>query len=114
MNYRLPYKIDREKATVILKDAAALSNNVQVDQLDCSKSWARIKTDKTLDEILDIGLKDHRTLYNFIYRYPVGIEEEYFDVGLSTMASPSYFIWIKLDIKNGIKLINKYKLEPLI
>ncbi len=93
-----------------------ISHSVTCDQLDCSKSIQRQPTDKTPEEVLQIGLGDRRTLYNFIRRegYPYEepmYKEGSYDVGLSTMCTtPVYFLWIKLTIEQGDRLIEKYNI----
>ena len=95
----------------------ALAYHVYCDELDCSKSFSRQPTNKTPQEVFEIGLKTPGTLYTFIRRVRRdyrGFEKEFFDVGLSTIGqAPNYFLWISLDIENGEKLIKKFKLKSL-
>jgi len=108
------YKIPRAKAKQVLEAAMALAYHVHCDELDCSKSFARQPTDKTPQEVFEIGLKTPGTLYTFIHRDYRGWEQDFFDVGLSTIGQvPNYFLWISLDIENGEKLIKTFKLRPL-
>jgi hypothetical protein len=110
---RKPYKIPKGKAAEILGKALALSRNVKVDQLDCSVSVRRQPTDKTILEVLTLGL-ENSSFYHFIHREGMNWldEEEYYDVGLSTCGlTPDYFLWIKLSIEQGNKLIQDYNLD---
>jgi hypothetical protein len=105
------FKIPLTKAKQVLEAAMALAYHVYCDELDCSKSFSRQPTNKTPQEVFEIGLKTPRTLYTFIYR---DWEKKFFDVGLSTIGQvPNYFLWISLDIENGEKLIKKFKLKSL-
>jgi hypothetical protein len=109
---RKPYKIPKGKAAEILGKALALSRDVKVDQLDCSVSFARQKTDKSILEVLTLGL-ENSSHYHFIHRSALFADEEpYYDVGLSTCGlAPEYFLWIKLNIEQGNKLIQDYNLD---
>lgn len=110
------YKIPKDKIKEIITESISLANGIWVDELDCSKSFARKPTDKTIQEVFKIGLKGKSTFWNFIYR-PAFYEGEkpYFDVGCRTMGiGLDYFLWIKLNVENGEKLIKKYKLKSII
>lgn len=109
---RMPYKIPKSKREKILREAIKVASQVRVDQLDCSVSCARQPTDKTVEEVLKLGLNDAHTLYSFILRAGQGMYEDYYDVGLSTIGvRPEYFLWIELSIDNGLALIKKFKLK---
>ena len=105
-------KLSKKNKVALIKDAIKLAHYKEVDQLDCSVSFARQPTDKTIEEVFQIGIKNKCTHYNFIYREPLCGEEEYFDVGFATMGlHPEYFLWLRLDINVAQELIDKYKLE---
>jgi len=112
----LQFKIPPAKAKKVLEEAISLSKEVWVEQLDCSHSFLRQKTEKTVQEVLDIGLNDKTTHYIFIYR-PKFTEQspDYFEIGLSTMLCRGidYFLFIKLDFETGWGLAKKHKLERL-
>jgi hypothetical protein len=109
-DYRKPFKVPKSRAEECIREALKLSYFVNVDELDCSKSFARQPTNKTVGEILEIGFKYKSTLYNFIYKDVAFVgEEPYYDVGFSTVGlKPEYFLWLKLTPENGQKLIEKY------
>jgi len=112
MNHRASYLIPKGQAQKIITDARKLAFSEEVDQLDCSISLARQPTTKTVDEVMEIGFRNFSTFYNFIYRAPIGGDEEYFDVGFCTMsARPEYFLWLRLTTKAAQKIIKKYKLK---
>ena len=108
----MQYKFSKEIAKQLLLEAMELSDFVTTDELDCSKSFHRIATNKTPIEVLEIGLSDKHTFYSFIFRPAQGSQEEHFELGLSTMLlKPDYFLWIRLSIVDGNALAKKYKLE---
>jgi len=86
MPFNLQFKIPPAKAKKVLGEAISLSKKVLVDQLDCRVSFCRQPTDKTVEEILNMGLNEKPTHYHFIYRPKLSeMFDEHFDVGLSTM-----------------------------
>ena len=109
------YSIPRRRAEEILKEAMSVSESVLVDMLDCSSFLARKPTNKTVDEVFQIGLEDRATAYHFIYREGEILGgSAYFDVGLSTMGhQPAHFLWIRLSVDAGLRLIKKFKLRKL-
>ena len=123
MSGRTPFIIPKKDAKKILTEALNLSYKHHVDELDCSVSWARIRSKMTFDDVLDIGLNDQHTLYHFIYRdmsfLPQNYKEDgknpnrnYWDVGLSTISlKKDYFIFIFLEEEDGFALAEKYNLK---
>lgn len=107
------YRIPKDNISAIFAEAMLLANYIYVDELDCAKSFARQQTDKTIEEVFEIALNNKSTLWNFIYRpHLFNGENPYFDIGCSTIGlKPDYFLWIRLSVENGEKLIKKYKLE---
>ncbi len=104
------YSIPKDKREEILCAAIEIAYFVKVDQLDCSKSWMREDTDKTVEEVLNIGLNDKNTLYSFILRGAFQ-DNTYYEAGLSTIGFKiDYFLWINLSLENGQKIIDKYGL----
>ena len=112
-NYRKSYRVPRELAEKIIRECLELSDFTSVDELDCSKSFARQVTDKTVSEVLKIGFNNKATLYNFIYRPDLyGYYEAYFDIGFCTIGiKPEYFLWLNLTPENAQNIIDKYKLQ---
>lgn len=113
---RSAYEIPKPKRKSIILEALNLAYYKEVDELDCSKSFARQPTNKSIDEVLKIAFTDKKALYNFIFRKMDYFgEEDYFDVGFSTLGTePNYFLWLKLTPEDGFKLIEKYKLVPIV
>jgi len=119
----LQYKIPPEHAKVILSDAMECARRIFVDELDCSKSFRRVPSDKTPQEILDMGLNDSKTKYHCILRDLSFLPQEfkdndgrnpnrnYWDVGLSTIGmTPEYFLWIELEEYVGYEFVKARKL----
>ncbi len=122
-NARTPYVLPAEKADSVFRDAMKLARAIYIDELDCSKSFSRISSNKTYDEIMEIAEKYH-SLYHFIYRdmsflpqefedaNGLNLNRDYWDVGFTTISSkPDYFLFIELEIEDGFDLIKKYKLK---
>jgi len=119
MNHRpIQIILPESQTEMVLRDCLMASYDTKVDQLDCSKSVARQKTDKTVEEILQMGLNYDHTLYSFIYKdmsflpqeYPKN--HDYWDVGLSTLTSDvSYYLWIRLFVQDGWAIASEYDLK---
>ena len=112
---RRPYKIPRQKAEQIIREAMILAGekNVLCDELNCAKSWSRQSTDKTPEEVLQMSLKGKNTIWTFIFHDTLRGQEPYFDIGCiarENLGGTEYFLWIKLDVEAGDKLIQKYSL----
>jgi hypothetical protein len=105
----MEYRIPKGKAGELLLKAISLSKDVKVDELDCAKSFRRQPTDKTIEEVLKIGLEDGAS-FHFIYRLECG---GYFDVGLRTCGDIDYFLWIKLNYEQGRKLVVDFELDMI-
>lgn len=117
MNYRIFYKFDENKFLDILYDAKEKANEIFLDELDCSKSWARTTTDKTFDEIIEIYKGSS-------FQHVVFIEDnksvvfpkmrDRLEVGLRTSGnSKDYFIFIYLDKKYLNYFVEKYDMERM-
>lgn len=108
------YIIPHDKREIVIREALELSHWKTVEELDCTKSFARKPSSKTIEEVIEIGLNDSKTLFHFIYRHSAGFHAASFDVGLSTMCRrPDYFLWISLTLAQGIKLIRRHNLKTL-
>lgn len=105
------YKISKDIFYNILEEALLDSDlNLKLDQLDCSKSWSRQDTSKSLEEIITISKKDVDCHYSFIHR--VNPIKEYLEIGLRTDENNiGYFIWVLLPVDRLEQYITKYKLE---
>lgn len=99
-----------ENKKEFLEDCMAVAYKVWADEIDCAKSAHRRQTDKTPEEVLEIGLNTI-SHYTFIYRDGYG-QPDYFETGLSTLGNnPYYFLWINLSIEQGLKMIEKWGLK---
>lgn len=92
----------------------ALSYDVKCDKLDCSKSWARTKTEKTTSEILDFT-EDTDNFVSWVFVERDGDfrnEGKYIEAGLR-VGSPEridYFIWIYINLENLYNIVTKYNI----
>jgi hypothetical protein len=105
------YRLPKSLAHAVIESAKAEAKRVWVDQLDCSVSFSRQKTTKTVDEVLEMALNSPRTLWSFIIRYD--LEPSYADIGCATMTNPvDYFLWIETSAEVAEKLAKRFCLEP--
>lgn len=112
--YNLDYIEDKR---AWMEDCIDQSYNVKCDELDCSKSFSRIMTTKTVPEILDIIDKAGFIHWVFIIRHPViplDGKIPYIEAGLRIsegyLGAIDYFIWIYIDIKRLDYFIEKYQM----
>jgi len=98
----------------LIRECLELSSKSWVDQLDCSVSCARQKTNLTIEEVLKIALEDKRTMWSFIYRKGwLRDEIDHWEVSCRTTSGKiDYFLWICIDLAVGNAIIEKYKLKP--
>jgi hypothetical protein len=126
MNSRISYRMPPKKSQEIFAEAAKIARKIYIDELDCSKSMARTESSKNFQEVMDMVFVDgQRSHQVFIFRDQSFLPQEYldetgknpnrnyWDVGLSTFGSPSYFIFIELEEQDGFDLAKKYKLTPV-
>ena len=113
MNYRTAYEINLKNGEAIIRRCIPIARNVHCDVLDCQKSWAREATDKPWEEILELALKEgHRAHWIFNRRDMSFIrQDDYYDVGVSTMTHIDYFIFIELEVEAGKKVIEEFDLK---
>ena len=109
------YKITDKKDIVnLVYDAHQKSDKCNLSELNCSVSFARQKTDKSLFDIvkmMDVADFNHFVFIirdDFIWR-----NEKYIEVGIRLHKNSDvvdYFIMIFLDIKHLQYFVEKYKL----
>lgn len=66
--------------------------NWWADILDCSESFHRKQIDMSFEEIME--KLDDNAHFSIIHRT---FDDDYLEVGFSTMKTPSYFLWMELD-----------------
>jgi len=123
--YTIPTNIRYE----LLQYARPLSKEINLEELDCKKSWSRINTDKTFDEIVEIAKEttDDRNVFfmennqswlfiNNQIRVCTFLQD-ILEIGVSTYTinphnhiTTQYFIFMKLDKKYLNEFIDKFKL----
>jgi hypothetical protein len=99
-----------EQKIQLCREALPFATHWWVDELDCSKSWLRVKIDMPFEEILThLNQKAH-----FCVVIRDHANKPYLEVGFSTMnAGKDYFLWLNLNIPEGEKLLAPYGLTLL-
>lgn len=93
-----------------MRDAMSVSRALFVDELNCRKSFSRVATKKSVEEVLQMGLHGKDTLWHFIPReWPT----EHYELGCSTMliGDTDYFLWIHISNDDADLIVKKYKLQ---
>lgn len=102
--------LTKERQEALIREGLTHADDVKVDQLDCSQSFRRQPTDKTIDQVLELCLADSRIFATLIGRM---LNEPHFELVVSTMAqTPEYFLWIRLSLEAAGDLVDKYNLQP--
>ena len=98
-----------------LEDCIRQSYKIKCDELDCYKSFHRIKTDKSTDEILDITNKSGYNHWVFIIRDRDFITgKRYIEAGVTTIENRiDYFIWAYINLEKLDYFVDKYDLETI-
>lgn len=98
----------------LFEEAFAIADSIFVDELNCKKSFCRVRSDKTKEEALKICLYE-QSFYTFIYRdfswQGEDHQENYYELGASTCSrnlEADIFIFVNLSEKNVKQLIKKY------
>ena len=103
------YDFPKERFWEIVDDAIKLAFNVRVDELNCSTSWSRQVTDKTVEEVIEILKADKKCHQVFIHRRYF---ENHLEIGGSTMSRQkndiTYYLWITVDIEHLQFFIDRY------
>lgn len=117
--YNLNSLSKAEKRT-LLHDAVDLSLCYNIDELDCSKSFARVASKLTLDEFcnkIDTSNFIHWVLIHRKSGFPLVIHgafvemPSYYEFGIRLGDNQiDYFIFVYMNIENGEKLVDKYEL----
>lgn len=115
---------DTDRVKELLTEARGMADNIYVDILDCAVSFARQKSDKTFEEVLDMW--DDKEMFRhfvFILRdrsfstssgeacIETGIRVGQFDAERGRKVD--FFIFIELDKKHLNYFLDKYKLKLL-
>lgn len=111
------YDINFDTFLKVLDEALIdVDRNLNIEMLDCSKSFARIQSDLELEEILEIA-----TVINANNVHPVFIKrnmyfltnvESYLEIGLSVMFNNlTYFIFCFLPIDRLEYYVDMYDLK---
>ena len=115
--HNMIYQIPKDIVADFAKDCLALQHYVKVDELDCSKSFARQKSELSLDEAFNVINNASFRHYSFILRTGFhsqfgGWGAQYFEFCSSgEKDSVEYFVWIEVEKEDGLQLVEKYKLK---
>lgn len=116
--YRFPKLTVSEKKD-FLRRCKSKSILYWVDELDCSKSWARKKIDMPFEDSLKlIDSKTHFVLTRDYFDCVYDIEQYGCDsaalAGFRTMSlSVDYFLWVYFPIEFLQELVTQYSLEVM-
>ena len=95
----------------IYRAALRASYRSWVDELDCSKSFARQPSDRSFDEVLESCLRIPRAHWSIIRREAIGDRPLHYEFGCSTLGTrPEYFIWVSVRPQLAEQLLRKEKL----
>lgn len=102
-----------DKKKKLLNEAKSKALAVRVEELDCSKSWARQSSDISVNEMLEKHLDD--SSHFVVIKRDVSFldKEDYFEIGFSTMKTPSLFLFIFLNLEQGKLIVDDYSLTEL-
>lgn len=106
--YNLSEVMLQEKKDLI-KKSVELSYKQQIDELDCSKSWARTRSTLSIDEIM---LKLENTSHIVFIERINNPSDSYFEIGFSTFnLKIDYFLFLFLSKENGLSIVNAFNLK---
>ncbi len=93
----------------IFMKALPLSFSMWVDKLDCAKSSSRERVDVSFEEVLNKCIADSRSHWTILYRDKVFDDDiVHWEFGMSGGGEVSYFIWMKLGLKDAQIIFDKY------
>lgn len=107
--YKTDFSINQKKK--IINDAKKKCYEWRVDELDCSKSWARKQIDMSFKDIMEKFDKNcHFTIIKRLPRFRP-TDKEYIEIDFCTMnIGINYYLWIYIDIDYLDYFVKKYKL----
>lgn len=109
MRADIPKDIFRELFT----EAIEISDRCWIDMLDCKRSWRRMPSDKSIEEIMDM-CEQGKPFLTCIYRVgrPEGADDFYeFSASTMNVNEPDYYLWVLVKPEYARKLITKYGLK---
>lgn len=102
------YTFKKKHTEEVLRAFLEICDSAWTDELDCTKSFRRIPSEKSVEEVLCMIVKgeSHRAI--ILRDVSLSKEGKYWDVGGSTMTgNPDYFLWIKVSFDKGEQLIER-------
>ena len=108
--------LSRQDLVSLCRDCKELAYHAEINQLDCSVSFARTACGLSFDGIL--SMIDEKTHFVVMDRRAWGCPllegREHFEVGLRTMAGPvDYFLFIYVESVRMVPVVEKYGLSKL-
>lgn len=109
--------LDLDTKIEILEYSKSKSYDWWVDELDCSKSWSRVKVEMSFDDIMD--LFDSKCHFSIIHRRGYKPKSEdlddvwrwYGEVGFCTMVEGvNHYLWLKISEDDLGKLVKDFNL----
>ena len=108
--------LSRRELVSLCRECKELAYHTEINQLDCSVSFARTSCDLSFDETL--SMIDEKTHFVVIDRgtrgCPLLENREHFEVGFRTMTDPTdYFLFIYVESARMGSVVEKYRLSKL-
>ena len=108
--------LSNEELTNLCRECKELAYHVQINQLDCSVSFARTSCGLSFEEVLT--MIDNDTHFVVIDRgtwgCPLFERREHFEVSFCTMTRPiDYFLFIYVESPRMKSIVEKYGLSKL-
>ena len=115
MAERMTIPKTKESKQQLYNEALLFSFQHWVDELDCSKSFARQRITDSFNEVLGICLKEKNAHWTILFRKAhVKSESDYWEFGVVAGIKIEKFIWIKVRPDLAEKLFEKYSLKTLL
>jgi len=104
--------LDLNTKTSILKDSIDVCDKYRVDILNCSKSFARQRTELTFDDVLPKFTDGCH--FVVIEREDFLTKKHYGEIGFSELGQQiEHFLFIYLSLENLQTIISKYNLKQI-
>jgi len=107
------FKLTKLKARRVIKEAMSVAKSIIVDELDCNKSFRRVPTKKTPEEILKLAFDNKCEFIRWHFVVRPNRADNRTDIGCSVGLLKTYFLWIDVPLEKAMEIANKYKLKVL-
>jgi hypothetical protein len=108
--YSLPQEyLNCDLKKKIILECKDICTSFNVDELDCNKSWCRVKSQLSFEDII---LKLDTSCHFVIILRDDHINGQYGEIGFSTLTSGiSYYLFIFITKQDLLNLVDKYNLR---